>query len=316
MIRADELLHSIFKYLHYLLYDSLYRINCLHINKTKSISRLYAFSFHPLRAISIILISICLQTNILAQAKNSTIYQSDFTLPTDAIYFTVDQLQQLYTISPTNEFSKYSADGVLQFTYNNNTLGTLTQVDVTNPFSILLFYGDFRTLITLDRNLTETNVFDLYSLDVNEIRAIAQSSDNNLWLYDDVRFKLKKINRQGKVLIESDDLSLLLGRGLFPNLIIEKDNRVYVNDPSTGILVFDIFGQYIKTLERKELERFQIYNQQLLYQKDTQLHAFHLQSLLETTIQLPKEINNNAQVILKKGKLFWLEQGQLEVFKY
>ena len=243
-------------------------------------------------------------------------YSVQTIIPTDAVYFNIDQLQQIYTVSPTNQLVKYSAAGLPQFEYNNNTLGNLTRVDVTNPFSILLFYGDFRTLIMLDRNLTETSTFDLYSLDVNEIRAVAQSSDNNLWLYDDVRFKLKKINRRGETLLESDDLSLLLGRSFAPNFIVEKDNRVYVNDPAVGILVFDIFGQYIKTLERKGLERFQIYNQQLLFQQAGQLYAFQLQSLLESTLQLPKKMLGQEQVLLQQGKLFWLEKGQLTIYQY
>lgn len=253
---------------------------------------------------------------VVAQTNNSTAYTKKNTLSTNAVFFSIDQLQQIYTVSPSNELIKYSATGIPQFNYNNNTLGALTRVDVTNPFSILLFYSDFRTLITLDRNLTETNVFDLYSLDVNEIRAIAQSSDNNIWLYDDVRFKLKKINKQGKTLIESNDLSLLLEKALFPNFIMESDNRVYVNDPAVGILVFDVFGQYLKTLERKGLASFQIYNQQLLYLQDQQLHAFHLQSLLNSTVQLPKKITKETQVFLQKGQLYWLEDGQLTLYQY
>ncbi|MFK7937429.1 MAG: hypothetical protein AB8G22_28195 [Saprospiraceae bacterium] len=257
-----------------------------------------------------------LVSSTFAQQKDSSLYQLTFSLPTEAAYFNIDQLQQIYTISPTNQLKRYASDGTFQFEYNNNTLGNLTRVSVSNPFSLLLFYGDFRTLITLDRNLTEKNIFDLYQLDVNEIKAVAQSSDNNVWLYDDVQFKLKKINRQGRILIESNDLSLTLGRALFPTYIIEKDNRVYVNDPAVGILVFDILGQYLKTLDVRGLERFQIYNQQLIYAQQGKLHSFHLQSLLATTIQLPRPLSEEAQLFIQEGKLFWLEKGELKVYQY
>lgn len=243
--------------------------------------------------------------SIFAQeAKNNSFKLLDSLSVEETAFFTVDKLKQIYIVNKENDLIKYSVKGKEQFRYNNNKLGTLTFVDVTNPFNILLFYADFRTLISLDRNLVETGSFDLYTLDVNEIKAIAQSSDNNIWLYDDVTFKLKKIRRSGDILIESDDLSLLMGSTIAPNFILERDNRVYVNDPTVGILVFDIFGKYLKTLNFKDLNQFQIANKQLFYKENLSFNVFHLQSLLNRTIVLPQQLATEYMVFLQSDFLY------------
>lgn len=233
----------------------------------------------------------------------------------NATFFTVDKLQQIYVVNNQNDLVKYTAEGKEQFRYNNNKLGTLNFVDATNPFNLLLFYADFRTLISLDRNLVETGSFDLYDLDVNEIKAIAQSSDNNIWLYDDIRFKLKKIKRTGDVLVESDDLSLLMGRTIAPNFILERDNYVYVNDPTVGILVFDVFGKYLKTLDFIGIQQFQVINKQLFYKEKQLFNVFHLQSLLNRTITLPQQLTEKHVVFLESDHLYLKNNGSIYIYQ-
>jgi len=228
------------------------------------------------------------------------LYELKITAP----LFTTDRLRNVYTVSKTNEVVKYNPEGLPQFRYNNNTLGDLGYVDATDPFNLLLFYPDFRTVVLLDRTLSESGRFDLYDLDVIDVPAVGISSDNNLWIYDDIKFNIKKINRNGAVLQESNNISMVLGKTLQPNFILERNNQLYVNDPELGILVFDLFGNYNKTLDIKGLEQFQVMDNQLIYQEEGKLLVYHLRSLQARSMDLHLPLKGTYQVRIEKDRLY------------
>ena len=248
--------------------------------------------------------------------ENDSIYTFLYKIPEKAISFTTDQLRQCYIIGPQNEVIKYDADGKELFRFNNNTLGTLAHIDATDPFNILLYYPDYLTVILLDRTLNKTGEYVLYDFDIVEGYAVGISNDNNLWIYDDRAFKIKKINREGEALIKSDDLSMILGTGIEPNFILERNNWVYVNDPMIGILQFDLFGTYVKTIPLKNLKTFQILNNQLVYSQEDQVFAFHLQSLATQSIPLPKFTSTDHRIRLQKDRLYIQKEDRVLLYSF
>ena len=209
-----------------------------------------------------------------------------FSQKDQAKYITSDKLQQCYTISKSNELVKYNAKGVVLFRFNNNRLGELSWVDATDPMNLLLYYPEYMTLITLDRTLNITGEFQLYDMDIAEVTAVAMANDNNIWLHDLVRARIIKINRQGNILNESGNLNLLFEDITPPNFMMEHDNLLYVNIPDRGILVFDNFAAFVKTIPIKNLKNFQILDKQLIYEEGNTVNSFHLQSLLTQTLEL------------------------------
>lgn len=245
-----------------------------------------------------------------------SIYTLDKQLATSARFFTTDQLQQCYLVTSNNEVIKHSNEGDILFRFNNNRLGELHFIDATDPFNLLLYYPDYLTVILLDRTLSQTGEYNLYELDVVEVRAVGLANDNNLWIYDDVAFKVKKVNRNGETLVQSDDLSMVLGLTIQPNFIVERENWVFVNDPSIGILQFDLFGQYVRTIDLLELNHFQILDGQLIYQHDQQLFAFHLESLATKRIALPKKAGKSEKIQIQKDRMYIQEGDLISLFSY
>jgi len=150
----------------------------------------------------------------------------------------------------------------------------------------------------------ETGAFDLFNLDVIDVPAVGISSDNKLWIYDDLKFNLKKIDRNGDVVDQSNNLSLVLGKTLTPNFLLERSNAVYVNDPEVGILVFDLFSNYTKTIGIKGLDQFQVIDQQLVYWQDGALHIFNLKSLQTRSIDLQLPPDESQLVRIEKDRLY------------
>jgi len=230
--------------------------------------------------------------------------------------FATDKLSQVYVVTKQNEVIKYAPDGRELFRFNNNTLGNLEHIDVTDPFNILLYYPEYLTVLTLDRTLNKTAEYDLTNLNLFEVKAVGMSNDNDIWIYDEVTFKLRKVNRRGQVIMESDDLNMLLFYNPSPNFILQRENTVYVNNPETGVLVFDLFAQYIKTIDFKDLNNFQIFNNQLIFRKNEKLMSFHLQPLVLQTIELPAGTKKEDIIRIQKNRLFVKKVDKLLIYRF
>lgn len=238
-----------------------------------------------------------------------------FVIPAEAKNFTTDKLQHIYLLTAGNEVIKFTPDGFEQFRYPNKTLGDATYLDATNPFLLLLFFPDYQTVVTLDRTLTMSGQYNLQKFGLFRVNAVGMAGDGNLWVYDEVDFRLKKIELDGTVVTEGGDLSLVLGKAIRPNFLTEKDQLVYLNDPGEGVLVFDVFGQYQKTLPITGLASFQVIDDQLIYFRQNGLYSFHLKSLLESPVRLPKGLEDGSKIAVQNDRLYVLEKGRVRVYK-
>ena len=228
--------------------------------------------------------------------------------------FTTDKLQNIYYLSTKNEIVKLKPDGTEQFRYINKTLDEPTYLDATNPFNLLLFYPDYQNVVTLDRTMNLAGQYSLFQLNLFQVNAIGAAGDGNLWVYDEVTFRLKKIGLDGRVILQSSDLSLELGENIKPNLLLERGQQVYLNDPAYGILVFDVFGRHSKTLPIMGLTTFQVSGDQLLYWNQGQLKSFHLKALLEVGIRLPVGVPPESKVRVEKDRFYALVGRSLKVY--
>ena len=242
-------------------------------------------------------------------------YQLLFQLEIEATHFTTDKLQNIYYISQKNEVIKLRPDGTEQFRFINKTLGSPIYLDATNPFNLLLFYPDYQNVITLDRTMNLAGQFNMFGLGLFSLNAVGMAGDGNLWIYDALNFQLKKIGKEGQVIVQSADLSLGLNLSIQPDFLLERDQRVYANDPESGILVFDVFGKYLKTLPIFNLAAFQIVGDELLFFREGQLYSFHLITLLQTPMMLPEGVTADHYLRIQKDKLYALGDGKLKVYQ-
>ncbi|MBK7944459.1 MAG: hypothetical protein IPJ85_03730 [Flavobacteriales bacterium] len=74
------------------------------------------------------------------------------------------------------------------------------------------------------------------------------SVQNGFWLYDQRDMALIRLDAQLRQLTNTGRLDQLLGFAPEPIAMEEHDGRLYVNDPKRGILQFDLFGTYMRTI--------------------------------------------------------------------
>jgi len=232
---------------------------------------------------------------------------------THAPVFTTDNLRNVYLITGDNDVSKFNPDGEKIFTYSEKKYGKLAFIDASNPLKVLLFFPEFSVIVAVDNTLSVTGTYDLKSINIPWVSAIGLAIDNNIWIYDEQDFRLKKIDETLNLIHQSEDLSNYLNISLNPNFLMERNNWLYLNDPSHGIFVFDIYGSYYKTIPLKKLKNFQILGDQLIYKQDEQYKSYHLKTLEEKIIQLP-DSTATRQVRIEKDRLYLLKEKQLELY--
>jgi hypothetical protein len=228
-------------------------------------------------------------------------------------YFTSDNLGNAYVIKG-NEIFKYLPNGKLFNRYSNLMLGNITSVDATNPLKLLLFYRDFSKIQFLDNQLAENRgVISLQDLGLEQSTLSCISFDNGFWVYDQISFSLIRFNQAFKKVQEARNINQNIGYEPQPNFLHEWGDWVYLNNPETGILVFDIFGTYFKTIPIKGLNSFQIAGDNILYFKDGKLMSYNLKTIKESEVQLPADDIQMLRV--EKEKLMILTKEKLKVYE-
>jgi hypothetical protein len=161
------------------------------------------------------------------------------TIKGDIVSFTVDNLDNIYTLNSRNQVKKFNINGDSVAIYNDvRKFGTATLIDVSNPLKVLLYYKNFATIVVLDRLLNIRNTIDLRLQNILQAKAIGLSYDNKIWVYDELESKLKKIDEGGQLLLETPDFRLLLGQSPVFQKIFDENKYVYLYDSLKGVFVF------------------------------------------------------------------------------
>ena len=186
---------------------------------------------------------------------------------------------------------------------------------MTNPFKLLVYYPDFMNAVVLDKFLTFLVTYNFFDLGYQNITAVGSSADGFLWFYDATDYKLKKIDATGNVQLQSQPVNQLINKIINPNFIIEKNGQVFVNDPTEGILVFDNFGAYYKTIPIKGLQKFHILQEQIIYYQDEKLRSYNPVTFDAKMISLP-DTTGVMQAVIEKNRIAILKNDRIDFYRY
>jgi len=199
-------------------------------------------------------------------------------LPNSTTLVRADGFGNIYLIDKTQIF-KYSSDGKLQKTFSTKRFGDVTELDATNPLKLLVYYRDFQQILFLDNQLTESNsAISLEKIDYEQTSLVCASANNGFWIYNKQNNELVRFDSELNPLIKTGNLKRILDINLKPNFIKEYNGYLYLNCPNEGILLFDIYGTYYKTIPIKNLKEFTINNTNIYYFENGKLKEYQTQS--------------------------------------
>ena len=228
----------------------------------------------------------------------------------------VDHLDNLYILSTYDQLIKYNARGDSAGVYNQvRRFGKLHSIDVTNPLKLLLYYKDFSAVVVLDRMLAPRTTIELRRHGLLQTSAIGLSYDNNIWLYDEYENKLKKINEEGSILLETADFRMIFPESVVPQQIIDQNGTVYLYDPRSGVYLFDYYGSFKKKLPITQWDRITVAEPYLFGIYGNRFHYFNTSVLLSGQKDLPLTLQQYRHRITN-NKLFSWNRDSLQVYGF
>jgi hypothetical protein len=257
--------------------------------------------------LGIILIFFSLPNTGIAQADSA--FRLIRVMTGDFVDFTVDNLDNIYVLNSRNQVKKFNANGDSAAVYNDiKKFGQATLIDVSNPLRILLYYRDFATVVMLDRFLNLVNSIDLRKQQIFQAKAIGQSYDNKIWVYDEVDNKLKKVDEEGKLLQETPDFRLLLGSAPSPVKLFDENRYVYLYDPLEGVFVFDYFGTHKNTISIRNWQNLKVTGNFIYGSRSDSLFRYGIRSLLMDEWKLPAAIDGSKAFNFSSSRLYALRK--------
>lgn len=206
---------------------------------------------------------------------------SETELETD-LFLGADELGNLFYLT---DQVLYRKSGNRVFSFSNFDLGEISQVDVSNPFKILLFYKDFNSVIILDNNLNELSERLDFTQETlfNNVLFVANSSQNNIWLYADDN-KLHLYNYQ-LLAEEVQTQAMTFYREDFRALgLVSTFKKVWIQS-ATEVLCFNEYGNYVETYSIQDADRIFPFYKGLISYRDG---AFAYKTVLDSRpIDLP-----------------------------
>lgn len=244
---------------------------------------------------TILILITLLTTTTLAQRDNKFTLINNVEIKGD--YFITDQLENVYIIK-NHQITKFNNKGIQQAIYSNSNLGSISYADASDPFRILLFYKNFNQIIFLDNFLSGIgSPILLDDLGIEQIEIACSSNQGGFWIFN---------NQTGQLFYYDKNLQLIqksISLNSFPDFIasgrinnkpvymIEKNDYIYLNIPESGIMVFDIFGAYYKTIHLKNIKSFQIVDGKIIYFQKNYLIKYCPKLLATDSILLPDTVN-------------------------
>jgi len=238
-----------------------------------------------------------------------------------------DPMGNVYIVQ-NNTLKKFSSSHEKAGHYTNTFLGNIYSVDVSDPLRILLYYKDYNQIVWVDNFLSEIrSPVWLDALGIDQIELVCSSNQGGFWVFNSLSNQLQYYDVNLQLVHESPTLNILTGPDITPTSMLEKSRSIYLNVPGTGILVFDRFGNYSKTLALEASSEFQVTDNYVYFMKEGELFSYDLRTAEVSLLDLPElpisdsSHGNNStdsetlKAELQPGRLFLFTRKGYAVFK-
>lgn len=235
-------------------------------------------------------------------------------------FFTTDKLGNVFVLTPKNDIQKFDKKGKKITEANFKVMGDATLIDAGNPLEIYVFYKDQNKLVYFDNMLNYRGETDLYkTLGVNNIQAVCRSYDNGFWFFDPDNFKLKKADKQGSLQSESINLANVADTTLTPQMLLDDGKFVYLKTNNDRLLVFDILGNYIKTIPLENFTSFQIKDENIVYSTSMDLYIYNPSTFEKSTLLYGNgffSLKNYSNIRIEDRNLYLQDSAKIGIYSF
>jgi hypothetical protein len=254
---------------------------------------------------------------VAMQQLSDTVFKTERVISGDFTDFTVDNLGNLYVVNQTGQLKKMSPKGDSMAVFNNvRQYGKIYFIDVSNPLKVLLHFKDFSTIVILDRFLNTRSTIDLRRNQLFQVKSIGQSYDNNIWAYDELESKLKRIGEDGRIIDQSADFRQLFDSTPSPTFIVDQNKFVYLYDPTKGAYIFDYYGTFKNRIRFLGWTDFTVIGNTILGRDANVLYKYEPGTLNLQQYNIPAAMQNARKIKITPTNIYLLREKHLEIFSY
>lgn len=225
-----------------------------------------------------------------------------------------DYYKNMYITDEHGNLYKYDSLGKLQITYSPPKSSKVSLIEAWRGINIFLFYENFQEYVVLDRFLGQTQPLALQRERVGFARVATFALDNNIWVFDDIDFSLKKFNTQFEKIDFNTPLDLILDASEYEiTFMREYQNQLFIADKNSGILVFDNLGNYKTKLPFVDVSWFGFWDDEIYFAQGDELVRYNLYTFKEKRAPLPVK---TRLVMLYDHKAFFLNKNYIKVYTF
>jgi len=229
----------------------------------------------------------------------------------------MDDLGNTYTVAKDNTITLRKKSGLV-FTFNEKSFGEVKHIDPANPMKILVHYADANQILFLDNTLSEIGRLDLNTLGVYGLNVLVGNSRlNGFWLFNPVELNLSRYDNNGKRL-SGNQLNAFIQQADQPQMIQEKNGKLYMSLGSGKTMGFDINATYLFQLQTPGIKDFRVEGEHLFYFNGEVIVVRNLETVEQKQLPLPRNLqkakkkvvaiqcgSNRCLIALKNKLLFY-----------
>ncbi|MCU0393751.1 MAG: hypothetical protein MUE81_21775 [Thermoflexibacter sp.] len=230
-----------------------------------------------------------------------------------------DRYGNVYVVEQEGTIHQLDSLGREVVVYSPSMIAEVSLFEARSTVRLLVFYRDLQSFTLLNRFLTPIEHYKFENDNIGFVRLATLSADNQLWLLDDVNFSLKKFDKNLNIISLKTPLDLLFVEKDYDiNYLCEYQNQLFLNDKTTGILIFDNLGNFKQKIPlKKSIDFFSFLDEEIYFLEDGTVRFLHLYNLSERTMTLPQAWKTKAKkVICQKQRLFLFGEREMAIFRY
>jgi hypothetical protein len=178
----------------------------------------------------------------------------------------------------------------------------------------LIYYRDFLTIVEVDRFLNILNTIDLRSLQIVQVKAIGLAYDNNIWIYDELDAKLKRIGFDGTIVDQTTDFRQLFDSVPDPSTLIDQNGYVYLYDSTKGVYIFDHYGSFKNKVSILGWQNFQVIDKFMIGRAGAYFYKYQLGKMDIEQEAVSSDYMNAGKIRITPDKIYVLKKNLLEIY--
>ncbi len=234
----------------------------------------------------------------------------------EVICATVDRLGNFFIVSKNNVIKKFDAQGKLMATLKGKNT---TLLEPWYHPSIFLYSHVNQKYWIYGRYFENDKEHLLEPSWAIQPTLVCPSNDNKLWLFDAADASIKKVNPITKeVVIEFYTDTLKAKVPPVYTHLREYQNMIFLLDQQSGISVYSHIGKRIYQIDKKGINNFNFFGEELYYLDGTKMKFFDLGTgttrEIEVGVEYKYVLASDESIILvnQRNRILLFESKQIE----